>query len=68
MNELTPPSGMTKSAVQRRIEAQLQAAVDLLKQAKPFVARDYSVRAHDLSAEITEFVGQHCRHQAQTKE
>ena len=48
MNELTPPSGMTKSAAQRRIEGQLQAAVDLLKQSKTFVARDHSVRAQDL--------------------
>jgi hypothetical protein len=61
MNELTPPSGMIKSAAQRRIEGQLRAAIDLLKQAKPFVARDYSVRAQDLSAEITEFVGAYSR-------
>jgi len=61
MNELTPPTGMTKSAAQRRIEGQLQAAIDLLKQSKTFVARDYSVRAQDLSKEITEFVGAYSR-------
>jgi hypothetical protein len=61
MDNLTPPSGMTKSAAQRRIEGQLQAAVDLLNQAKTFVARDYSVRAQDLSKEITEFVGAYSR-------
>jgi hypothetical protein len=61
MNELTPPSGMIKSAAQRRIEGQLQAAIDLLKQSKAFVARDYSVRAQDLSKEITEFVGEYSR-------
>ena len=61
MNELTPPSGMVKSAAQRRIEGQLQAAIDLLKQSKTFVARDYSVRAQDLSKEITEFVGAYSR-------
>ncbi len=61
MDNLTPPSGMTKSAVQRRIEGQLQAAIDLLKQSKTFVARDHSVRAQDLSKEITEFVGAYSR-------
>ena len=61
MDNLTPPSGMTKSAAQRRIEGQLQAAIDLLKQSKTFVARDHSVRAQDLSKEITEFVGAYSR-------
>mgnify|MGYP002717918417 CR=1 FL=1 len=37
------------------------SAIDLLKQSKTFVARDYSVRAQDLSKEITEFVGAYSR-------
>lgn len=57
----TQDKGMTKSAAQRRIEGQLQAAVDLLIEAKKFVARDYSIRAQDLSVEISEFVGQTTR-------
>lgn len=58
---LTPTSGMTKSAAQRRIEGQLQAAVDLLKLANRYVGQSASVRARDLSQEICEFVGQHTR-------
>lgn len=57
----TADKGLSKSAAQRRIEGQLQAAIDLLKQSKTFVARDHSVRAQDLSKEITEFVGEYSR-------
>lgn len=47
---------MQKSAVQLKIEAQLQASVDLLKQAKRYVGQSNTIGGQDLSREITEFV------------
>lgn len=47
---------MQKSAVQLKIEAQLQASIDLLKRAKPYVGRATTIGGQDLSREITEFV------------
>lgn len=47
---------MQKSAIQLKIEAQLQASVDLLKQAKRYVGQSTTIGGQDLSREITEFV------------
>ena len=47
---------MQKSAVQLKIEAQLQASIDLLKRAKPYVGRATTIGGQDLSREISEFV------------
>lgn len=47
---------MQKSATQQRIEAQLQASIDLLKQAKRYVGQSTTIGGQDLSKEITEFV------------
>lgn len=47
---------MQKSAIQLKIEAQLQASVDLLKQAKRYVGQSNTIGGQDLSREITEFV------------
>jgi hypothetical protein len=44
------------SATQRKIEAQLQASIDLLKQAKRYVGQSSTIGGQDLSREISEFV------------
>lgn len=58
---------MQKSAVQLKIEAQLQASVDLLKQAKRYVGQSTTIGGQDLSREITEFVATVDRNPAETK-
>lgn len=47
---------MQKSAIHTKIEAQLQASIDLLKQAKRYVGQSNTIGGQDLSREISEFV------------
>lgn len=64
-------TGMQPSATQQRIDAQLTdhplaQAIAYIKRMKPFLAASNSVRAMDLSAEVTEFIAAYERKEQQS--